>query len=102
MPDCGRSRIGESRVSTDSDADDDRVDARLSAVENTVEQMDTRLGEVHNRIGRLDDRMVSRFDQLDGKIDDRFETVDPLPEAGPPDDGDVTLDELRDIAGGRE
>lgn len=51
-----------------SDAGADRVDARLTGLENTVEQMDIRLGEVHDRIDRLDDRMGNRFDTLESQI----------------------------------
>lgn len=49
--------------------DTDRFDARLSALEATVEQMDKRLAEMNDRMDRLDDRMNDRFDALDRDIE---------------------------------
>jgi len=51
-------------------ADTDRLDARLSGVEGTVEQMDKRLEDMNGRIDRVDDRIETRFDALDGRIND--------------------------------
>jgi predicted nuclease with TOPRIM domain len=51
-------------------ADTDRLDARLSRLEGTVEQMDNRLADMNGRLDRLDNRMNNRFDALDGRISD--------------------------------
>lgn len=62
-----------------SDADPDRVDARLTGIENTVEQLDTRVGRVEEQLDTLNGRMDGlngRIDDLNQRIDDRFDTLE--------------------------
>lgn len=54
-----------------SDADSDRLDARLTGIEATVEQLDTRVGRVEDQL----DTMNGRIDDLNQHIDDRFASL---------------------------
>lgn len=51
-----------------SDARDDRVDARLTGIESTVEQMDKRLGRIEEQLDTVD----GRVDSVNQRLDDRF------------------------------
>ena len=51
--------------------DTDRLDARLSNVEGTVEQMDQRLGRIETQVDRLDDKI----DGVNGRIDERANQI---------------------------
>lgn len=46
----------------------ERLDARLSNVEGTVEQMDQRLGRIEGQLDRLDNKIDDRIDQVQRRM----------------------------------
>jgi predicted transcriptional regulator len=46
----------------------DRLDARLSNVEGTVEQMDQRLGRIEGQLDRLDKKIDTQIEQVQRRM----------------------------------